>query len=32
MAYGCMIKAADGTVIATAPTRCPLTWEDPANA
>ena len=31
-AYGCKIKAADGTVIATVPTRCPLTWEDPANA
>ncbi len=32
MAYGCKIKAADGTVIATVPTRCPLTWEDHANA
>ncbi len=32
MAHKCRMKAANGTVIATAPTRCPLTWEDPANA
>jgi hypothetical protein len=32
MAHNCKIKAANGTVIAAVPTRCPLTWEDPANA
>ena len=32
MAFGCRIQAADGTVIARVPTRCPLTWEDHANA
>ena len=32
MAHKCKIEAADGTVIATVPTRCPLTWKDTANA
>ena len=31
-AYGYKIKAADGKIVATLPTHCPLTWECPANA
>jgi len=31
-AYGYKIKAANGKVVATLPTHCPLTWECPANA
>lgn len=32
MAYGYKIKAADGRIVATLPTHCPLTRENPANA
>lgn len=32
MAYGYKIKAADGMIVASLPTHCPLTWENPANA
>ena len=31
-AYGYKIRAADGKIVASLPTHCPLTWESPANA
>lgn len=31
-AYGYKVRAADGKIVASLPTHCPLTWENPANA
>lgn len=32
LAYGYRIESAEGKIVATLPTHCPLTGEDPANA